>query len=209
MNNEKSNFWKMVVAVSVIVAAGGWTFLRARNLAPGAVANNGQTEEFQRPSPEEIRANMKAAAAYAGLSTTQTQALEKGMEEMRQRMADRERGRGDADTTRPQMRRPEGAPGAQAGAGPPNPGQWRGQGGGGMMMGGGPMMGGADLTGEQRQKMREFMQVERGKREQKIKSALTPQEYDRYQQRQQESRGNRGRGGAGGRGGQTGGNTGR
>lgn len=181
MNNEKSNFWKMVVAVSVIVAAGGWIFLRARSLAPGAVANNGQTEEFQRPSPEEIRANMKAAAAYAGLSTTQTQALEKGMEEMRQRMADRERGRGDADTTRPQMRRPDGAPGAQAGA---------------------------DLTGEQRQKMREFMQAERSKREQKIKSALTPQEYDRYQQRQQESRGNRGRGG-GGRGGQTGGNTGR
>ena len=202
MSNERSNFWKLVVAVSVIIAAGGWTFLRARSLAPGAVANNGQTEEFQRPSAEEMRSTMKAAAAYAGLSTTQTQALEKGMEEMRQRMADRERGRSDDQTTRPQMRRPEGV----AGAAPPNPGQWRGQ-DGGMMMGG-PMMGAGDLTNEQRQKMREYMQAERGKREQKIKAALPPHEYERYQQRQQEMRGNRGRGG-GGRGGQPGGNTGR
>ena len=164
MSDNNHTGVKMAVIGLVIIAAGGWTYLRARDVTPGAKANNGQTEEFQRPSPEEMRNQMKAAAVYADFSTTQIAAMEKNMEEMRERMANR-----DPDTTR---------------------GAWRDRG----TSGPGRMGGFQEIaTPEQREKIREFMATERTKREQKVKSALGAEEYERYRAKRPQ----RGRGGPG------------
>ena len=167
MSDNNHNGLKMAVIGLVIIAAGGWTFLRAKDVTPGAKANNGQTEEFQRPDPEEMRDRMRAAAVYADFSTTQIAAMEKNAEDMRKRMANR-----DPNTTR---------------------GAWRDQGTSGTGMGPGRMGGFQEIaTPEQREKIREFMATERAKRDQKVKAALGKEEYERYRAKRPQRGGGRG-----------------
>ncbi|PKO19630.1 hypothetical protein CVU37_02795 [candidate division BRC1 bacterium HGW-BRC1-1] len=171
MSDNNHNGLKMAVIGLVIIAAGGWTYQRAKNVTPGAKANNGQTEEFQRPDPAEMRDLMKTAAAYADFSTTQVAAMEKGMEEMRKRMENR-----DPNTTR---------------------GAWRDRATSGTGMGPGRMGGFEEIaTPEQREKIREFMGTQRAQRDQKVKAALGKEEYERYRAKRPQRGG--GRGGPGG-----------
>lgn len=179
---------KLLVAVLLIITGIGWTFYRVNKARPGAVANNGVTEEFVPPSPEEIEKTRRQMYAYANITPEQQRQLEelqkKAREMWEQRRAE--------NTTAPQGMR--GGPGG----GPPGMGP--GGFGGGFM--GFPMSpelrGELDkiLTKEQQEKAREFMrqqfQQRRAQREAKIKAALGDEEYQRYQEKLRERRGNRG-----------------
>ena len=184
MSDENNhNAIKLISAILVIIAAGGWTFHRARQAQPGAVANNGVSDEFQRPTPQEMKKSFEQAAAYAALSTTQTQKLEELQAKMQGMWEGRRGGFGRRDemTTaqREQMHEQFQTMRQQA----------------------------QDLrqqydqvmTGEQRNKFRAAMSEQRSKRETKLKAALSEQDYQRYQDRRRSRFG--GRGGRGGRGG--------
>lgn len=60
------------------------------------------------------------------------------------------------------------------------------------------------LTREQREKLREFGRAQRTQREQRMKAAMTEQEWGRYQEKRRERRGQWAGGGRGGRGGDRG-----
>lgn len=190
---------KLLVAVLLIISGLGWTFYRVNKVRPGAVANNGVTEEFRPPSPEEMDKARREMYAYANITPEQQKQLEVLWQKAR---AEMERRR--AETTQPQRMGPP------AGGGPPGGGPAPG-----MMMG--PrlpreMQQELDkiLSKEQQDKMREYfrnrMQQERAKREAKLKAALGEQEFQRYQEKQRERRrgGFPGFGGRGARGGQQG-----
>ncbi len=181
---------KLIVAVLLIVSGLGWTFYRVNKVRPGAVANNGVTDEFRPPSPEEMDKARREMYAYANITPDQQRQLEQLWEKARE-----ERERRRAETTNPQQMGP-GRPG-----GPPA--------GAPMMMGRGlprELQSELDkiLTKDQQDKMREYFrqrgQQERAKREAKVKAALGEQEYQRYQEKRRERFAGRG-GGRGGRGG--------
>jgi hypothetical protein len=197
----RGNTIKLIAAVLVILVACGWTFYRSRAAMPGVVANNGQMDEQEMPSPDEMRKTMKMAAMAADLSSTQTAKLEEladeAMKEAQKMMEQR-----DADTTRPQWG-PPGEGGPRMGGGFP-----------GMPMGGfgGPMgnmgriirEGQQMMTQDQQDKFRQAMRTEspRAKREAKTRAALGETDYARYQEKRRERFGGfGGRGGGGGRGG--------
>ncbi len=183
------NAVKLISAILVIVAAGGWTFHRVRSVQPGAVANNGVSDEFQGPSREQMKKEFQQAASYAQLSTTQTQKLEDLQAQM-QNMWEGRRGdwggRRDEMTTaqREQMRERFQSMRQEA----------------------------QDLrqqydqvmTREQQGRFRAAMSEQRSKRETKLKAALSERDYERYQERRRSRGGGRG-GPGGGRGGRGGG----
>jgi len=202
--DDKGNMVKLIGAVLVILAAVGFTFHRSRAAMPGAVANNGQIEEMQMPTSDDMHKNMKLAALAADLSTTQVEKLDKLVDEGIKEM-EKMRAQMDENTTGP----PPWAGGGGPGGGFP------GMPGGGFRGGMGPMAGigrviteGQQMmTPDQQQKFRQAMQSQggRAKREAKTKAALGDADYARYEEKRRERRGGGfgGRGGGGGRGGNT------
>ncbi|AXA36652.1 MAG: hypothetical protein D6691_10275 [Candidatus Hydrogenedentota bacterium] len=182
---------KLVISIVLIIAAGGYGFYRVNQVRPGAVANNGVTDEFQPPSPQQMQEMMKEAAAYANITPEQ----QKKLEELRDKMMKLR----EQMTTGPRQ-------GGRFGDGPP-PGMMMGGFGGfggGRGDGGNPQMRELReemqkvLSDDQRQKLREYFQQQRSKREAKVKAALGDAEYQRYLEKRRERFGNRGPGGRGG-----------
>jgi hypothetical protein len=150
---------KVMVAVLVIVCAGGWMFHRARGLRPGAMANNGVSDDIPMPTSQEIRKAAKGAAAYADLSTTQAQRVEEiagGFSTAIQDMMQQ----GDRGSSfsfvaiMPQVLRMQEMA--------------------------------KELTPDQRERVRAYMQTAMGKRRAKIQAALSEQEYKRFQEKMRE-----------------------
>lgn len=162
---------KMIAVLLVILTVAGWTYHRSMAARPGAAANNGHSDEFDRPSPEEMRKSVHDAAKNAGLSPEQLKKFDELSAKM-QPMFDR--GSRDQMTTeaRQQMFQQMREARTQM----------------------------EDLmTTQQRQKMRENMQAQRSQREARTKAVLGDAQYERYRQKQQERWGGRGgRGGPGG-----------
>ncbi len=193
---------KLLVAVLLIISGLGWTFYRVNKVRPGAVANNGMTDEiaFTPPSPEEMEKMRKEMYAYANITPDQRKQLEELYEKARQEWERRR-----AESTAPQQMREGG--GRRGGpVGPP-------MGGMGMRL---PRELQQELdkivSQEQQNKMREFVrqrfQQERAKREAKLKAALGEEEFQRYQEKRRERFAGRfggsGRGGPGAAAGQRG-----
>jgi Spy/CpxP family protein refolding chaperone len=170
---------KLLVAALLIITGLGWTFYRVNKVRPGAVANNGVTEEFVPPSPEEINKMRYEMYAAANITPEQQKQLEELQKKAREMWEQRQ-----AETTGPQRMGPGGPPGGGPFAGP------------GMMMGRVPRELQSELdkilTSEQQQKVREVMrsrfQQERAKREAKVKAALGETEYQRYLEKRQQRR---------------------
>ncbi|MGB9691434.1 MAG: hypothetical protein ACPL7D_04640 [Candidatus Sumerlaeaceae bacterium] len=178
---------KLIAAVLLILGGVGWTFYNVNKVRPGAVANNGVTDDFRPPSPEEMDKMRREMFAYANITPEQERQLEDLWQKIR---AEQEKRR--AETTGPQRMRPGGPPGM----------------GPGMMMGRNlrpELQAELDkiLTKDQQDKMREFarqrFQQERAKRDAKIKAALGEAEYQRYQEKRRERFAGRGGGRGGGR----------
>jgi hypothetical protein len=185
-DQNNHNAAKLIGAILVIVAAGGWTFHRVRSAQPGAVANNGVADEFQGPTPEGMKKEFQQAASYAELSTTQTQKLEELQGKMQAMwQGRRDDGRHDEMTTaqREAMR-----------------GQFQAM---RQQMQDIRQQYDQVMTQEQQGKFRAAMNEQRSKRETKLKAALSEADYKRYQERRRGGRGGPGggRGGPGGRGG--------
>jgi hypothetical protein len=204
--DDKGNMIKLIAAVLVILAAVGFTFHRSRAAMPGAVANNGQMDEMEMPTSDEMHKNMKLAALAADLSTTQIEKLDQLVDEGIKEM-EKMRAQFDENTTGPPPWRGGGG-GGPGGGFPGMPGGGRGGMGG---IGRVVMEGAQMMTPDQQQKFRQAMQSQggRAKREAKTKAALGEADFERYQEKRRErfaGFGGRG-GGRGGRGGNSQGQT--
>lgn len=177
---------KLLAAVLLIISGLGWTFYRVNKVRPGAVANNGVTEEFSLPSPEELDKIRRQMYAYANVTPEQQARLEALQKKAQQLWQQRQ-----AETTGPQQRvlggvGPWGAPGGGPGMALRLPRELQPE---------------IDkiLTADQQAKMREFLRdrfrAERAKREAKVKAALGEAEYQRYLEKRRERFASRGFGG--------------
>jgi len=189
MNNPAKtnhNAVKLLVAALLIVSGFGWTFYRVSKARPGAVANNGVTDEFRRPDPAEMDKTRREMYAYAGITSEQQQQLEELQKKARELWEQRRA----QNTTAPQRMGPP--PGGPGGGGPM-----------GMRV---PRELQAELdkilTKDQQQKMGEYIQQRfqqaRSQREARTKAALGEDQYKVFQEKMRERRGGRGGGPRGG-----------